>query len=269
MKLLRAIYRRVDAHEVMGRGAQVAFYFLIAVFPLLLAAVGVLGALHLDREIGTLEFFVERGLPPAVAQLLLGELHNLQARTGWPLLFTLILSAYYGGSAVSSVLVGVTKAFAVERRMSLLQLHGVGIAGLVVLFVPVLLMVIAAVSWVVLWGSSHGYIPAPIAELVALSRWPLMVLLFQQLVNTLYRMSDAPGLPWGWFSWGSTFATLAWLAVTLGFEAYVKTVANLGATYGSLGTVVGLLFYAHTIAVCVLIGCEIDAERVSAREQSR
>lgn len=263
------MYRRVDTHDVMGRGAQVAFHFLIAVFPLLLAAVGVLGALNLGSHVGMLEYFVQRGLPPAVAQLLLGELHNLQTKSGWPLLFTLLLSAYYGGSAISAVLAGVTKAFAIERRVALLQLHGMGLAGLVVLLLPFLLMVIAAVSWVVLWGSSHGYIPEWIAQLVGLSRWPLMVLVFQQFVNTLYRIGGTPVMPWGWFSWGSTFATVAWLAITVGFEAYVKTVANLGATYGSLGTVVGLLLYAHIIAVCMLIGCELDAERLNARARSR
>lgn len=255
-------------HELLGRAAQVAFYFLIAVFPLLLVSIGVLSTLHLDEHITTLDYFIERGLPPDVASLVLKEIHQLQARSGWPLLFTLFLTAYYGGNGAASVLHGIARAFAIERRILLTQLIGLGFAGLFALLLPALLTVIAAASWLVIWASASGYMPAAVATFVGLLRWPLMVFVFQQLVNTIFRLGGAPKLRWGWFSWGSGFSTLAWLVITLGFELYVRTVANLGATYGSLGTVVGLLLYAHLVSVCVLIGAEIEAERLSARARS-
>lgn len=263
MAFAYAIYRRLGEHDVVGRAAQVAFYVLISVFPLLLAAVGVLSTFHLDDHVATLEDFVQRGLPPAAAHMLLDEVHNLQARTGWPLLFTLLLTAYYGGSGAASVLRGVAQAFAIERRLMWSQLIGLSFAGLFALLLPLLLVVITATAWVLIWASSEGFLPSALAPLVTLARWPLMFLVFQQLVNSIYRIGGAPTLTWGWFSWGSTFSTAAWVAITLGFELYVKTVANLGATYGSLGTVVGLLLYAHVVSVCVLMGAEIEAERLN------
>jgi len=266
LRIVSAVNHRIGAHEVLGRGAQVAFYFLISIFPMLLAAVGLLSLLHLESHVATLEDFVTRGLPPGVAQLLLHELHQLHARTGWPLIFTLILTAYYGGNGATTVLRGVARAFALERRIMFMQLLGLGFAGVFVLLLPFVLMVLTAATWLVMWGSATGYLPAPLAYLVSLLRWPLMFLLFQQLVNGVYRLGAAPLVRWGWFSWGSAFATAAWVVVTYFFEQYVKSVANLGATYGSLGTVVGLLLYAHVISVCVLVGAEIEAERRSARE---
>lgn len=264
----RALYDRLGEHEVFGRGAQVAFYFLIAVFPLLLAAVGMLSTLHLSAYIATLEDFLTRGLPPGVAALLLNEVHQLSARTGWPLVFTLVVTAYYGGNGATTVLRGVARAFAIDRRILILQLLGLGFAGLFVLLLPLVLMLLTAATWLVMWGSATGFLPAPIAYLVSLLRWPLMFLLFQQLVNGVYRLGGAPVVTWGWFSWGSAFSTFAWIVITFGFELYVKTVANLGATYGSLGTVVGLLLYAHIVSICVLLGAEIEAERLSARGRS-
>lgn len=262
------IYRRIGQHEVIGRAAQVAFYFLIAVFPLLLTAVGLLSTLNLNSQISTLEDFVTRGLPPGAAHLLLREIHGLQARRGWPLIFTLILTAYYGGGGATTVMRGVARAFAIERRIVFMQLLGLGFAGLFVLLLPLVLMLVTAASWIVLWGNALGLLPLPIAYTVGLLRWPLMFFLFQQLVNGVYRLGSAPVAPWGWFSWGSAFATLAWVAVTFGFEIYIRTVANLGATYGSLGTVIGLLLYAHIVSLCVLLGAEIEADRFSTRAQS-
>jgi len=262
MAFAYAIYRRLGEHDVVGRAAQVAFYVLISVFPLLLAAVGVLSTFHLDDHVATLEDFVQRGLPPAAAHMLLDEVHNLQARSGWPLLFTLLLTAYYGGSGAASVLRGVALAFSVERRLMWSQLIGLSFAGIFALSLPLLLVVITATAWVVIWASSEGFLPSALAPLVLLARWPLMFLVFQQLVNSIYRIGGAPTLTWGWLSWGSAFSTVAWVTITLGFELYVKTVADLGATYGSLGTVVGLLLYAHVVSVCVLMGAEIEAERL-------
>lgn len=265
LRIARAIYQRVGEHEILGRAAQVAFYFLIAVFPMLLAAVGLLSFLHLESHVATLDDFVSRGLPPGVADLLLNEIHQLHARPGWPLIFMLILTAYYGGNGATTVLRGVALAFAIKRRIVFMQLLGLGFAGVFVLSLPLVLMILTAATWLVMWGSATGYLPAPIAYLVSSLRWPLMFLLFQQLVNGIYRLGSAPFIRWGWFSWGSAFATAAWVVITYFFELYVKTVANLGATYGSLGTVVGLLLYAHVISVCVLLGAEIEAVRRSLR----
>lgn len=267
LNFLHAVWIRIGAHEVLGRGAQVAFYFLITIFPMLLAAIGMLSTLHLDAHIATLEDFVTRALPPGAAQLLLGEIHRLQARSGWPLIFTLVLTAYYGGNGATTILRGIAIAFGAERRIMLLQLLGLGFAGVFVLVLPLVLMALTAASWIVMLASATGVLPTPIAYLVTLLRWPLMFLLFQQLVNGVYRLGAAPVIKWAWFSSGSAFATAAWVVVTFGFELYVRTVADLGATYGSLGTVVGLLLYAHIVSIFVLVGAEIEAERELRKRQ--
>jgi membrane protein len=246
-----------------------AFYFLLAVFPMLLAAVGLLSMLHLDNHIPTLERFLRNSMPRGAARLILDQLHQVQARRGWPLLFTLLITASYGGRGVSTVLRGVMRAYDLDHRMPSATFLGLGVAGTFVLGLPFLLIGLTLASWFVLWGSAAGWMPTPLGFLVGLLRWPILFMPFQQLVNALYRLGTRGYVPWRWFSRGSAFATIAWIVVTYFFELYVRTIANLGATYGSLGTVVGLLLYAHVISVCVLIGAEIDADRFNTRAQQR
>ena len=59
LPLLRSLYRRMDDHELTGRAAQIAFYFLITIFPLLLAVIGVLSTLRLDAYVTTLDYFMD------------------------------------------------------------------------------------------------------------------------------------------------------------------------------------------------------------------
>ena len=65
---------------------------------------------------------------------------------------------------------------------------------------------------------------------------------------------------WRWVSWGSAFASLAWIAVSLGFSWYVTNFGKYNETYGSLGAVIGFMTWVWLSSTVVLVGAELDAE---------
>jgi membrane protein len=58
---------------------------------------------------------------------------------------------------------------------------------------------------------------------------------------------------------GAVFAVIAWPITSLGFSFYLSNFADYGATFGSLGAAIGLLFYLYLSACVVLVGAEINA----------
>ncbi len=58
---------------------------------------------------------------------------------------------------------------------------------------------------------------------------------------------------------GAGLAVVAWLLTLIGFSVYLAYFADYGATYGSLGTAIGLLFYLYLSAGVVLAGAEVNA----------
>jgi membrane protein len=54
-------------------------------------------------------------------------------------------------------------------------------------------------------------------------------------------------------------AVFAWICASLGFSIYLANFADYGATYGSLGAAIGLLFYLYLMASVVLFGAEVNA----------
>ena len=90
----------------------------------------------------------------------------------------------------------------------------------------------------------------------------LIALTLQQLVLVLYRLGSSGALRGRLFTVGSMLAAFAWTVVTAGFEWYVEHFTRIGATYGSLAAVVGLLLYMHLLSSFVLLGGEIDAWRI-------
>ena len=266
--MLTDLISRGGHHGVGGRAAQVAFYSLLAMFPAALACLSLLSLLHVEELGSALQMFTRHGLPVGSAELILQQVEAIGTRSGWPLLLAIAATAYYAGQALGAMLSGVALAWnGEERRGMRWGLLGSGISGLLLLVSPLLLGLLTVATSLFGWAARAGLQLEGSAELVALLRWPILLVLFQQLVQGAYRLGAGKRRPSSWFSWGSAAASLGWMGITQGFEWYLERFANLGATYGSLAAAIGLLLYLHAIASLILYGAELDAVR-GARLQS-
>lgn len=256
---LTSALRAAGAHEASGRAAQVAFYGLLAIFPGVLALLGLLPLLHLQHSLPTLEAMTRHGLPRGVAELILDEVGHLDARHGWGLVFTVLPALYYGGQALGSMLTGVRQAFGQKDQPLRDALHGATLTGLVLVVVPLLLLLLTLAGWLLSWVAARGVLGTGLDSLVSALRWPLLCLGFQQTTRGLYQFAAGNPHNHGLLSPGSLFAAGAWGLGTVGFETFVLAFSNLGATYGSLAAVIALMLYVNLIAGVVLLGAEIDA----------
>ena len=65
---------------------------------------------------------------------------------------------------------------------------------------------------------------------------------------------------WRWITWGSAFAAVAWIVVSILFSWYAQNYGSYNKTYGSLGAVVGFMVWIWLSTAVILIGAELDAE---------
>jgi membrane protein len=65
---------------------------------------------------------------------------------------------------------------------------------------------------------------------------------------------------WRWLIGGALFSAVAWMAGSLGFTWYLNTFTHLGVTYGSLGTMIGLMLWMWLSVMIVLLGAELNSE---------
>jgi len=89
----------------------------------------------------------------------------------------------------------------------------------------------------------------------------LLVLVGAAIAATLYRYGPSrEDARWEWITPGSLFTSLSWLLLTVLFGAWVTTVSDYSATYGSLGATVGLLTWMYLSAYVFCIGAELNSE---------
>ncbi|WP_224760689.1 YihY/virulence factor BrkB family protein [Salinibacterium sp. ZJ450] len=69
-----------------------------------------------------------------------------------------------------------------------------------------------------------------------------------------------------WVSYGSAFAVIVWALGTAGFAVYIFTVGQYERVYGWLGGAVVTLLWLYLTNVVMVLGAEVDAEIVRARQ---
>jgi hypothetical protein len=97
--------------------------------------------------------------------------------------------------------------------------------------------------------------------LFTVARWPLLLLAIAVALAVIYRYGPSRSEPkWRWITWGSAFAAVAWIVLSLLFSWYAANFASYNRTYGSLGAVIAFMTWMWLSATVVLVGAAIDVE---------
>lgn len=262
LRLLSAIWARINSHNLSLSAAGIAFWALLALFPGLGVLLGIV-ALVFDPARISRELTAATGLlPPEAAQLIAKAVAGALPAQGTPLTVAVVTSlgfalwsARYGVSALMGAL---DTSFDVEERRSLVKQE---ITALVLTLCAIAATILALLMIAVL-PLVEDLLPETLGRhvIAPLARWPLLGLLMVLGVSLLYRFGpDRPARDWRLFSPGAIAATLLWLAGSLVFTLYVGRFNYYSAMYGSLGAVVILLLWLWISALTILVGAEIDA----------
>lgn len=262
------VWRAFWDGQLGGRCAELAYYFLFSVFPLLLFLTTLIGYLAgPESKLRILLFrYLDRFSPSAeVTELLRSTLDQVIAGRGGARLSLSLLAALWVAS-VGMLAVGRTlnSAFEIEetrpwwkRRLEAMALT-VGFA----------VMIICALT-VILYGHHIG---EEIAAALGLGsafvggwhvvRWPLVLLFALLSFDSIYNFAPdvGPALRRYWATPGAVIGMSLWLAVTFGFRLYLYEMREYASTtYGSLTAVIVLLLWFYLTALAILVGGEVNS----------
>lgn len=260
------VLRRV-AHEVVEDNldlvaAGIAYYWLLSVFPALVAAVSIWGLVADPSDVQRLVRTLADTLP-AEARAVLGAQMTTLASDGRTAL-TLgsvfgILTALCGATKGTRALMeGLNIAYGAREGRTFLARN----AHAVLLLLGVLLTGIAATAGVIVFPAAWETLGlGQIAASLRVGRWPLLGLGMVGFLAVAYRYGPCRDEPrWAWVSVGALPATILWLTGSALFSAYVGRFARYSEVYGSLAGVVVLLLWFWMTAFVVLLGAELNHE---------
>lgn len=249
-----------------------AFYWFLAVFPAVIAAVGVLGLVHAGPDVvRDIQKAISTTLPGDAADVLVRAVASASTQSGGSSLIAAVIGVVLALSSASAGMVALQKGMdvaydvPVERKLVAARLR-----ALVLIAMTAVLGGVATA--LIVFGQPLGnaigdHLPLGTGGLFVLVwtvlRWVLGLAALSVLFACFYTYGPNRDSPkFVWVSPGGVLATVVWLLASLAFSFYVSAVGSNSyfKTYGSLTGVVVLMLWLYLSAIAVMAGAEINAE---------
>jgi membrane protein len=243
--------------------AQLAYYFMLALFPLIIFLISFLSTVQALNLVDTFLNTLRDVMPEQAYALLGGEIQRIMSERREGLLtFGAIGTLWAASSGVVSLLGSLNRAYDVEETRGFIKLRAIAIG----LTVALALLIISGAVMLVAGDEVSGWL----AEVTGFG-WMTVVgtiahyviglaFIFLGLEMIYYFGPDIPEQKWTWISPGAIVAAGLFVLASLGFSMYLNFSNTYNATYGSLGAVIILLLWLYIMGLAVTIGAEINSE---------
>lgn len=276
-KFWTGVWARAEKDEIFGRAAQLSYFFLLALFPLLIFLITLFGYFNDagSRLQTRMIAYLGDVMPPAALQLVVATLDEVtKGRSTGKLSFGILLALWAASSGVAALAEALNSAYDVPETRPWWKVRLISVAltiFLAVLITSALLLVLYggqlgdALANALHAGSVFSFLWRALQIPIALVFVMIALVVIYRFVPNAAAKRHGKGLRESdyrrrWFSPGIVIALLLWLLVSLGFRLYLHFFDSYSATYGSLGALIILMFWFYLTGAAILLGGEINCE---------
>lgn len=243
--------------------AGVAFYFFLALFPMISAMVSIYGLAFEPSQVEQHLSQLGKILPPQAFGVIGQQLHKVAGSSnqglGLTLLFSILLSLWSANSGTKALFDGINIAYNQKEERNFIKLNGISLAVTLGSIFNGLIAVALVIGFPALIDKIG--LPDFLSTTISLVRWPILFIIVVGSIAAIYKFApDRDNPKFRWVSWGAGIAAALWIGGSLLFSLYINNFSNYDATYGAVAAVIILMLWFQLTSLCVLLGAEINSE---------
>lgn len=264
MKLLKftikEMYSRVGEHQLTSYSAQMAYFFVLSIFPFLILMFAFLGKLDITSVVMSSESmqFMPREAYSIIDAYIKGL---LDAKLETVLPISLLASLWTASKAVNALERALNTVYEAPepRRYFAGRLLGMVTT---VLFMAIMIFALTLPSM----GHSfillmQKYVEVPVAVILFLSygRWVVLVAVFVIVLAMIHTILPNVALTPKQVLPGVLLTLVGWSGLSFGYSLFLEYFTNISFVYGSLGAVITLMIWLYFVGILVMLGGELNA----------
>ena len=239
------------------------YFLLLALFPSVTAFISIYGLFVDPAAVGKQLELLANVIPAGGLEIIQDQLLRITEQgkpaLGVALAVSLAIALWSASSGVKAMFEAMNVAYDETEKRNFFALNAVALcftlAGVVASAVT-LAVVVAIPAVLSVIGLSSG-----VEWLVQVGGYVIMVLVLLTAVAALYRFGPSPraGMKWRWITPGAVLTIVAVGAVSALFSWYASNVGHFDKTYGSLGALLGFMFWMWICLIAVISGAELNS----------
>ena len=242
------------------RASAIAFSFFMALFPFALFILNLIPFIPLENFQADFLEFVEEGVPPNTYEAIEAILRDIMETSHQGLLSSgFILSILLMTNGINAILGGFEMSAHITITRGFFRQYFISLAISLVLSMILLITVAAIVIAEVMIQKINirGYVAD--VSVIEWSRYGFILLMILITTSILYKFGAKETSSIAFISYGAVFTTILIVLSSYIFGIYVTKFAKYNELYGSIGTLLVLMFYIWINCMVLLLGFELNA----------
>lgn len=261
VRVLIGAIKRFGNQDMPTYAAALAFQAFFSVFPFLLFLIALLAFLNVPQFFDWLTTQVSLVVPPQAIQQVMDVIDQVRQPNSTLLSFGMGAALWAASASVREAMAALTVSAGVPEsrnfplRVLLSLIYTVLLAALLIASALLFSVGPRAANWL---AAQFG-LDQTMALVWSWLRLPLWLVLLALTVTLIYYAAPARHQPLRSLLPGAALSVVTWVLASLAFSWYLSNFANYSAVYGSIGTIIAVLFYFLVSASVLLFGAQVNA----------
>ena len=267
-KYSKNIISRIIDDDFPGMAAEMAFMFVLGIFPFLLLLMSFFAWMGKKAFINKVLIFLDIIAPPQISNLINSVLDEIMIFSQGKLVavFGFCITLFLASNAIFVIIKGLNRAYGIVETRNLLYTRLLSVlivfANGLVLFLSINLIIFGKIILEMLINFIH--LPSELINMILIFRWPVSFLaLFVVAYMNYYFLPDIKEMSKARYIsslFGTLFFCIFWLLGSWLFSLYVSNLNTYNWVYGTIGAFAMLMVWLYYTSLLILIGGEINSQ---------
>ena len=270
--IIKTFFNKMKEDDLQTMAGSIAFNFTMSLFPGLIFLFTLLPYFHLADLTTKIQELMMQELPKSIYDMTWTTVdHILNKKNGSLLSIGFLSAIWLSKNSMLSLMSAFNKVYSTKDSRGFIKKQ-----AMAVMLTSLFVFCIFSAVVVLVFGNQIVYQIFEFLELghesfaeflISMLRYLVIFLMFLMIISIIYYFAPTVKRKFRFFSAGSFFATILILLVAKIFSFYVDNFGNYNKLYGSIGAILGLMFFFYAISLIILVGFQVNASIDKARSE--